>query len=83
MSPLAARVAELGLPPGGFVRPAPDEHRAGGGGDLGERIGRHEVEDPAHGVVGSGDEAVKGHRPVDDDPASRGSRIAQVRPSER
>src|SRR6185437_17039432 len=49
-----------------LIGPPADEHGAGGRRDLRQpgRVRRHEVEDPVHRVTGTGDEAVKRHRPV-------------------
>ena len=54
-----------------------DEHGAGGRRDLREIVRRHEVGErattaPIHRVAGTGDEAVKRHRPVHDHLASHG-----------
>src|SRR6185437_2197264 len=63
----------LGLHPATYLNgPPPDEHGAGGSRDLGQpvRARPDEVEDPVHGVSGTGDKAVKRHRPVHDDLAA-------------
>ena len=63
-----------------LVGPPTDEHGAGGRRDLRQpgRVRRHEVEDPVHRVTGTGDEAVKRHRPVHDHLAAH---LATAQPS--
>src|SRR5919201_6800654 len=63
-----------------LVGPPADEHGAGGRRDLRELVRRHEVEDPVHRIAGTGDEAVKRHRPVHDHLAISGARIAHALP---
>src|SRR5215472_6286846 len=59
-----------------------DEHGAGSrrGLLLPRRVIRHEVEDPVLRVTGTGDEAIQRHRPVYDDLAVSGARIAHSVP---
>src|SRR5215210_5483186 len=52
-----------------------DKHRTSGGHDFRECVRCQEIEDPVHRVAGTGDEAVKRHRPVHDHLASVGAHI--------
>jgi hypothetical protein len=67
--------ASLGLAAG----PA-DKHRTSGGHDFRECVRCQEIGDPVHRVAGTGDEAVKRHRPVHDHLASVGAHITRSFP---